>query len=273
VSEFLGLMAAPFAACLVLLGLHVYMGIHVLARGVIFVDLALAQLAALGATAALWAGSELEGDTAWWVSLGVALVGAVFFALTRMREGRIPQEAIIGITYVVAAAAAILGLDRAPHGGEEIKGMLVGSILWVSWPVVGRTAAVYAALGLFHWLFRQRLLLISLEPERARAEGLSLRLWDFAFYASFAVMIALSVPVAGVLLVFSFLIVPAVCGALLAQGVAAQLLVGWGIGLAASVAGCYLSYALDLPTGATVVCTFGVALVGVAVGRWVTACR
>lgn len=266
-SEFLSLMATPFVACLVLVGLHAYMGTHVLGRGVIFVDLALAQLAALGATVALLAGYTLEGRAAYGFALLFALLGAGLFALTRTRRERIPQEAIIGITYVVASAASILAVDRAPHGAEHIKGLLVGSILWVTWPEIGRIAAVYTGLGLFHWVFRRRFLQISFDTEQARLEGVSLRLWDFIFYASFGMMITLSVPVAGVLLAFSFLIVPAVCGALFSDQTRSQLFVGWGIGLAVSVVGCGLSYWLDLPTGATVVCTFGLVLLILASAR------
>ncbi len=258
-SDFMSLMVAPFAACLVLVGLHAYMGIHVLARGVIFVDLALAQLVALGATVALLAGFTLEGNAAYGFSL--------LFALTRTRRERIPQEAIIGITYVVASAASILAVDRAPHGAEHIKGLLVGSILWVTWPTIARIVAVYMGLGLFHWVFRRRFLQITLDTERARLEGISLRLWDFIFYASFGLMITLSVPIAGVLLVFSFLIVPAVSGALFSNRIGPQLFIGWGIGVAVSVIGCGLSYRLDLPTGATVVCTFGLVLLILASAR------
>lgn len=259
-SDFLSLMMAPFVACLVLVGLHAYIGIHVLARGVIFVDLALAQFAALGATVALLAGYALEGGVAYGVSLLFALLGAGLFALIRTRREHIPQEAIIGITFVVASAASILAVDQAPYGAEHIKGLLVGSILWVTWPTIALIAAAYAALGLFHWVFRRRFLQISLNPEQAWQEGISMRLWDFIFYASFGLMITLSVPIAGVLLVFSFLIVPAVSGALFSNRTGPQLLIGWGIGLAVSMAGCGLSYGLDLPTGATVVCTFGLVL-------------
>ncbi len=266
-SDFLSLMAAPFVGCLVLVGLHAYMGIHVLARGVIFVDLAIAQLAALGATVALLVGYTLEGKAAYGFSLLFVLLGAGFFALIRTRHERISQEAIIGITFVVASAASILAVDRAPHGAEHIKGLLVGSILWVTWPTIARTAAVYMGIGFLHWIFRRRLLQISRDPERAQREGVSLRLWDFVFYASFGVMIVLSVPIAGVLLVFSFLIVPAVCGALFSNRTRAQLFVGWGIGLAGSMVGCGLSYQLDLPTGATVVCTFGLVLLILAATR------
>jgi len=257
-SEFLLFMSAPFAACLVLVGIHAYLGLHVLQREVIFVDLALAQVAALGSTLAFLFGYELGSTLAYFFSLGATFLGAAVFSLTRIRKGRIPQEAIIGIVYAVSAAAGILTLDRAPHGAEHLKDLLVGSILWVSWLDVAKTGSIYACVGLFHWIFRRRFLAISFGEVEER--GWSVRLWDFLFYASFGFVITSSVQIAGVLLVFSFLIVPAVCAALFADGIGARLAIGWSVGFVVSAVGCSLSYLADLPTGATVVCTFGLAL-------------
>src|SRR5512134_2757818 len=205
-------MLAPLVACMVIVAIHSYLGLHVIAREVIFVDLALAQMAALGATVATLAGLHPESpwSIAW--ALGFTTVGAALFAITRQGgegKSRVPHEAIIGIVYVVASAAAILVADRSPRGGEAIKDILVGSLLWVTWPAILKMAAVYAALGLFHYLLRHRFLTISFEPEAALANGWRIRWWDFWFYLSFGVVITLSVPIAGVLLVFSFLVVPA----------------------------------------------------------------
>lgn len=265
--DFLIFMAAPFAACLVMVGIHAYLGIHVLARGVIFVDLALAQIAALGRTLAFLAGYELDSWEAYFLSLAAAFIGAAVFSLTRLRQRQIPQEAVIGIAYAVAAAAGVLAIDRAPHGAEHLKDLLVGSILWVTWPKVLEVSGLYALVGFFHWIFRERFLVISLDEGEAMRRGWSVRFWDFIFYASFGLVITRSVQIAGVLLVFSFLIVPAVCGTLLAQRLSWRLGVGWGVGFAASALGCSLSYALDLPTGAAVVCTFGAVLVALGLGR------
>jgi zinc/manganese transport system permease protein len=244
-----------------LVGIHAYLGIHVLRRGVIFVDLALAQMAALGATLAVFFGHEQGTAAAYAFALGATFLGAGIFSVVRMRRTRIPQEAIIGIVYAVSAAAGILAMDRAPHGAEQLKSMLVGSILWVTWPTVLRTAAIYAVVGLLHWFFRERFLLISRDEKAAASRGVHVRAWDFLFYATFGFVITISVPIAGVLLVFSFLIVPAVCGTLFSTSVAGELAVGWTVGFVASALGCLLSYATDLPTGATVVCTFGLVLV------------
>ncbi|MBI2370468.1 MAG: metal ABC transporter permease [Deltaproteobacteria bacterium] len=200
-------MLKPFLACLVIPGIHAYLGIHVISREEIFVDIALAQLAALGATVAFLFGHDLQGAMASLYALGFSFVGAAVFSVTRSREGRVPQEAVIGIVYAISAAAAILVIDRAPQGAEHIKSMLVGSILTVSWPEILSAAGLYLVLGGFHWAFRRPFLQISFSPGEAQARGLHIRLWDFLFYASFGVVVTVSVRMAGVLLVFSYLVV------------------------------------------------------------------
>lgn len=254
----------PFLTCLVLTGIHVYLGLHVLARGVIFVDLALAQLAALGITVAFLAGHPLQSDAAYWYALSFTVGGALLFSVSRMRRAPVPQEAIIGIVYVVSAAAAVLVVDRAPQGSEHIKQLLVGNILTVTPTEVGALAILYAVVGAIHWAVRRPLLQISFDPEAALREERWTRGWDFLFYASFGVVVTSSVRIAGVLLVFSYLIVPAVVGALLTSSAAGRLLLGWGFGFLVSVVGLTASYLWDLPTGATVVTTFGAFLGAVA---------
>jgi zinc/manganese transport system permease protein len=260
----LDILWAPFLACLVLTGIHVYLGLHVLARGVIFADLALAQVAALGITVAYLAGHSIQSPAAYWYALAFAVAGAALLAASRTRRATIPQEAIIGIVYVVSAAAAILVVDRAPQGSEHIKQLLVGSILTVTPGEVGALAALYAALGALHWAIRRPLLAISLDPDAARAAGRSVVLWDVVFYVSFAVVVTSSVRLAGVLLVFAYLIIPAAVGALLATSVAARLAVGWSVGVLVSAAGLLAAYRWDLPTGASVVTAFGVLIAGAA---------
>lgn len=258
--ELLQFLLASFVVSLVLTGIYAYLGIHIVERGVIFVDLALAQIAAFGTTIAFLAGFELHGPMAYVWSLGFTIIGAGIFTLTRTRQSRIPQEAIIGIVYAVSAAGAILAMSHAPEGAEHIKDMLVGNIVTVSWSEVGTIALISALVGLFHYLFRRPFLLISLDPEMASTEGYSLRLYDFLFYLSFGVVVTISVAVAGVLLVFSYLIVPSVCAMLFAERVGPRLLIGWTTGTLVSAAGVALSFLLDLPTGATIVCTFSVVL-------------
>lgn len=261
IAEKLILLAAPFGACLVLTGIHCYLGIHVVSRGVIFVDLALAQIAALGTTIALLSGHELNSQTAYFYSLGFTFVGAAIFALARFREERIPQEAVIGIVYAICSAGAILILDRAPHGHEAIKAMLVGSVLFVTWPVVLKTAAIYIAVGILHFVLRKKFMLISTDLPRARAEGLWIRWWDFLFYITFGFVVTSSVQIAGVLLVFTYLVVPAVCAMLFLDSILPRLILGWALGFAGSILGLYASAQWDLPTGASVVVTFGMILI------------
>jgi zinc/manganese transport system permease protein len=260
-SEFLQLMLKPFLACLILTGIHAYLGLHVVERGVIFVDLALAQIAAFGATVGFLLGFGLHSTAGYFISLGFAFVGAAVFALTRLRKPIVPQEAFIGIVYALAAAASILVLSRAPEGGEELKALLVGHVLFVEGAEIGKIFLLYSFIGVVHWMVRKPLLAISQNSEQAFARGVKVRWWDFLFYASFGVVVTSSVEMAGVLLVFSFLIVPAVCGVLLAKTISRRLLVGWLVGTLTSVAGVTASYVWDLPTGATVVCAFGVCLI------------
>ncbi len=260
-GDFITYMTAPFAICLVLTGIHTYLGTHVLAREIIFVDLALAQIAALGTTMAFLIGYAIDSSQAYWISLLFTFGGAAIFSLSRMSERDVPQEAIIGITYVVACAIAVLAVDKAPHGAEHIRYLLVGSVLWVTWQEVVNTALIYAVIGLFHYIYRYRFILISTDPQRARREGINLRVWDFLFYASFGFVITSSVRIAGVLLVFSFLIVPSVISALFTKNLAKRLLIGWSVGFVVSAFGSGLSYIFDMPTGATIVVTFGAVLV------------
>jgi zinc/manganese transport system permease protein len=263
----LQLLAAPFAACLVLAGIHCYLGLHVVSRGVIFVDLALAQVAAFGGAVALLAGFELDSGPAYLLSLGFALLGAAVFAVGRFRDERIPQEAIIGITYAVASAAAILLLDRSAHGGEEIKAMLLGNILFVDWLLVGKTLLIYAAVGVVHFCLRERFFLISSDIAEARRRGWRIWWWDLIFYATFGLVVTSSVRIAGVLLVFAYLVVPAACAVLFFRTVAARLAAGWMLGFLGSVAGLLLSVRGDLPTGASIVAVFGVLMLLAAVIR------
>lgn len=267
-SDMLVFMAAPFVACLILTGIHCYLGLHVVTRGVIFVDLALAQVAALGTTVALLFGFELKSGGAYYFSLGFTFIGAAVFALARFREERVPQEAIIGIVYAVCSATAILVLDRAPHGHEAIRAMLVGSILYVTWPGILKTFLIYVGVGLIHFFLRKKFLLISLDVEEAWNRGLSVRWWDFVFYVTFGFVVTSSVQIAGVLLVFSYLVVPAVCAVLFVERIFPRLLLGWALGFVASVFGMLVSTRWDLPTGASIVSSFGLVLIVCALLAW-----
>jgi zinc/manganese transport system permease protein len=254
-------LLAPFVASLILTGIHAYLGVHVVERGVIFVDLALAQIAALGATVAIVAGMDPHGQGAYWISLAFTFLGAAIFAMARTRRGHIPQEAFIGIAYSVASAMAILLMSKATGETEHLKDMLVGNILAVSWPEVRRTAILYALVGAFHYVFRKKFLMISMNQDKAETFGFNVRFWDFLFYASFGFVVTSSVAIAGVLLVFCYLIVPSVGAMLFADRIGPRLAIGWTMGTLVSALGCYLSVQLDTPTGATIVVTFGGVLV------------
>jgi zinc/manganese transport system permease protein len=260
-------LLAPFIASLILTGIHAYLGVHVVERGVIFVDLSLAQIAALGTTIAVLYGIEPHGEGAYIVSLIFTFIGAAVFSTIRGRRARIPQEAIIGICYAVASAAAILAMSKSTEQTEHLKEMLVGNILTVTWLEVAKTAVLYGAVGAFHYIFRRKFLMISMHPEQAEAEGINIRLWDFLFYASFGFVVTSSLAIAGVLLVFCYLIVPSVGAMLYAKNVGPRLAIGWTMGTLVSALGVYLSLYIDLPTGATIVCTFGIVLILMAVMR------
>jgi len=254
----------PLVALCVLPAALVYFGLHVVGRGIIFVDLALAQIAALGIATAVLMGADPEhGKLPYVLAIAFTIAGAALFSLTRFRHPRVPHEAIIGIIYIVAAAAATMVLSHTAAGDEEIKNLLVGNILLVSKGEVIRTALLYAVVGAFHYALRKKFHLISFEPEEAERQGLKVRLWDFLFYATFGLVVTSFVRIAGVYLVFSYLIVPAVCGALLSSRAAIRLAIGWAVALTAGLAGLVLStewQSMDLPTGPTIVCTFGLLL-------------
>ncbi|MEZ5317904.1 MAG: metal ABC transporter permease [Vicinamibacterales bacterium] len=260
-------LAAPIAASLIIAGIHAYLGLHVVERGVIFVDLSLAQIASLGAAIGVFLGYDPHAPAIYWMSLAFTLVGALIFAMIKGHEADIPQEAIIGISYAVASAAVILVMSQSTGESEHLRDMLVGNILAVQWPEVWLTAGVYAVLGAFHFVFRKRFLEISLDARGAEARGIPVRFWDFLFYASFGFVVTRSVAIAGVLLVFCYLIVPSVGAMLWAKRIGSRLAIGWVMGVVVSMLGMYFSVQFDLPTGAAIVCTFGLVLIVMALTR------
>ena len=240
----LGLLAAPFAAGLVVLATHVPLGITVLRRGIIFIDLAVAQVAALGVIVAGLAHLEEDwGGFGAQLAAGIAALAAAA-ALTYC-ERRWPdiQEALIGLLFVFAAAAGIVLLAGNPHGGEHLRDLLAGQILWAGWGQIGVVAALSAVvLAGRAWLAR-----------RGGGEG-------FAFYALFAVAVTASVQLVGVLLVFASLIAPAVATS--AMSGRRRLVVAYLAGAAGYALGLGLSLRADLPAGAVVVCCLGLIAIG-----------
>ncbi len=259
--NFLAVMALPLLACLLLVLMLPALGRHVLARGVIFVDLALAQIAALGQSVAFLLGADPHDPSTYYWSFGFTLLGAALFSFLWDREHSVLQEAFIGISFAVATAATLLLLSTAPHGAEHVSGALSGEALgWVTWRDIAIMAALFAIVGAFLYARRRTLMRCSEDPRGARRDGVSVKRWDFLFYAAFGLVVTSSVKVAGVLAVFSYLIVPIVCSTLLGRRGRAQLAWGWVIGFVISALGAVLSYAKDWPMGATIVCLFGVTV-------------
>ncbi len=255
----------PIVACVLLPWLLVYLGLHVVQRGIIFIDIAMAQMASLGICLAVLLRLDLQSNATFAIALGFTLVGAAIFSVTGKRASEIPQEAVIGISYVVAAAAAVLMLSRAAEGDEQIKQMLVGNILLVTPAEVWKAFGLFLVVGVLHFILRKNFLLVSFQRAVAYEQGLRVRWWDFLFYAAFGLVVTSFVRIAGVLLVFSYLIVPAVCGINLAGTLRTRLLIGWIVSLIGGVAGLYFSFYWDLPSGAAIVCTFGALLILVAI--------
>jgi zinc/manganese transport system permease protein len=262
------LLLWPFLAGLVLAGIHAWFGLHVLARGVVFVDLSLAQVAALGLTVAILAGHSVHSEAGYWYAFAFALGGAILFALARPYETALQQEAVIGIVYAVSASLGVLALDRAPQGAEHIKQLLIGSILTVTPQEVAHLALLYAAIGAVHVAFRQPLIEVSFNPRLAAANRRRMFFWDVVFYGSFALVVTSSVRIAGVLLVFSYLIVPAALAGLLTASLRDRLLIAWALGAALTAAGLHASWTWDLPTGPAIVTAFGAATALTVLGLW-----
>jgi zinc/manganese transport system permease protein len=262
-------MLPAFCECLVLVGIHSYLGIHVIKRKVVFVDLAFAQIAALGTLIGFLFGIHPHTPASFAFAIALTAMGATVFSLSRFRHSKVPQEAIIGLVYAIAAAMTILVIDKAPHGAEHLKEILTGAILWVKWKSIFTAAVVYSAIGLFHYAFRDKFLLISEDPERAWESGVNVRLWDFLFYLSFGIVITLSVDVAGVLIVFVFLVAPAILVMIITDNLKAQLFLGWGLGVMVTTLGLLLAYVMDLSTGPAVIATYGVSMLIVAVAVYI----
>lgn len=269
-SGVLQFLAAPFAACLVVVAALGYFGLHVLRREIIFVDLALAQIAALGTVIGFIFGHQPGSAGSLGYALTTTVLGAAVLSLTRTRDPRVPQEAIIGLTYVVASAATILVADRAPEGAEHIKELLAGAVIWVTWPTVGKALAVCVLVGAFHWAFRRRFAAISEDPEAVAERGVSLALWDFLFYASFGLVIVVAVEIAGVLMVFAYLVGPALVALATTRSWIGAAGVAWTIGAVASALGLAASYAWDFPAGPAIVCILGLVLLAFAGWRLLT---
>jgi len=234
---------------------HTYLGLHVLARGIIFVDLALAQIAALGVSVAFLLGYHAHGIEAQAFAFAATLITALAFTGLYRIPSKTAREVTIGCVYIVATALSLVILSQTTQGMEELKSLLNGNILWVQWKDISLVAIAYGLLVVLHGFQRKRFYAQSLNKDSTVRPSLW---WEFLFFASFAVVITLAVNIAGILLVFAFLIIPGFSASLLVGSFGARLLLGWGLGLAGSVAGLWISFVADLPVGATVVSLLGV---------------
>ena len=268
-NDFLTFMGAPMAACILLTLVYTYFGCYVLKRGVIFIDLSLAQLAALGTTVAFFMHLELDSPGSLALSLLFIVAASLFFSFTRNLDSNVPLEAIIGIVYVVSASVALLLASQMPHGTEHLNSILNGSILWVNWGGVLKIFCVIVIVGGLHWMMRARFkehfeTYIKIGGKRSRDW-----VWEFLFYSTLGLVIVFSVRTAGVFLIFTFLIIPAVCGALFSQSIVKQYILGSILGIVISLVGLFFSFFLDLPTGATLVCAFGMLFLSSLCLRWI----
>jgi len=272
-AEMLSFMALPFAACIVLVGIHGYFGLHVLRRGIIFIDIAMAQVAALGTLAAVVLGRTPEGLAAHWLALGLTAVAAGLFTLTKSSGHKIPQEAVIGVVYAVAISGSLLLAVKLAGGGEHLHDSLDGSILWVGWDDLFHCTWVYALVGIFHWIFRKKFIPLSFDYAGARAGGMNVRLWDFLFYFSLGWVLVHSVEIGGVLLVFAILVLPASISSLMAKDLRVRIVIAWSVGAASCALALFLSWKLDLPSGPAVICVLGAVLLLVGLARKLAGAR
>jgi zinc/manganese transport system permease protein len=267
-GDMMEILFLPFLACGLMTAILSYLGIHVLKREVVFIDIALAQIAALGAILAhLVIGVGQDSLLAQVSALAATFAAAAFFAYARRTVIEIPLEAIIGVTYAIAAGATLFVAGVATGGHVHVQELLAGSILWATWGQVLGAFVMFALVGVCFFLFRGPFNLISEDYERARAERVHVGRWDFLFYALFGVVITLSVRMAGVVVVFAFLIIPATASAMLSTRELPRLMVAWGIGIAASVMGLLSAYRWDYSVGPAVAVFLGLLLILVAVGR------
>ena len=255
-------MFIALTLCLILTGIHTYLGYHVVKRGVIFVDLSLAQVAALGSSVAMLFGWDEEWPLMnYLISLAFTFMGAAFFSFFRKYQEKVSIEAMIGITYAAAISISLLVLEKASTGTEHIKEMLSGTLLTVSWKQTLIIAVVYFGVGLLHVLFRKPLFLISENPDRAKSEGRNLALWDFFFYTTFGIIVTLSVRVAGVLMVFSMLVIPSVASLFCVSGTRAKIIFGWVFGITGCILGLETSLRFDWPAGPSIISVFLLELI------------
>lgn len=249
-ADFLAMQICLIAVVLVL---HTYTGMHIIRRGIIFCDLVLDQLAAFGVVAGIGIGIKYGTPWSYVMAMAATLIGCILLAVVKPQNRLISQEAVIGIMYGMALVASLLLADKLPTGGDDLKNTLVGSMSWVSWPLVWTTSAVYCFLLLFHYVSRSRM--IKFTESSLLVKGRTL--WDFLFFLSQGIITILIVPVAGVLLAYGFLMIPAAIGVMFTRRWKMGLFIGWSSGMAACLLGLFFSYRTDSPYGPSLVLAMG----------------
>jgi zinc/manganese transport system permease protein len=264
--DILQFLLPAFVAFLTLVGIHSYLGIHVLQREIIFIDIALAQVAAVGTTLAhtAWHAEE-HSFVAYLSSLGLTLIAAFFFTKVKKRVTQIPQEAVIGVSYAIAAAGALFIMALSTGSDVHMEHMLTGSILWAGWSDILTCAAVYGGVGIFHYIFRHRFIKVSEDYSQAVKEGINVELWDFLFYATVGLVVTHAVRIAGVLVVFALLVIPATISAMYAESWKNRIIIAYVLGLIVSILGLSFSYVADFSAGPSVVAFLGIALLLAAI--------
>lgn len=253
-SELISFFSVQIVLLAVVLILHTYIGLHIIRRTLIFSDLVLDQLAAFGAMAGIALGIEYGTFDSYLSSMAAVLFGALLLALIKPKSRAIPREAVIGIMYAMALVASLLLGDKISGGGAYVTKTLAGSMLWVTWPLVGVTAGVYVLLLLFHIVFHRQFIDLAERPETVK----NVRFWDFLLFVTQGIITVLIVPIAGVLLAYSFLMIPAAIAAMFTKKWAGAVLLGWSIGFIACLIGLCSSYYFNLPYGPSLVLSLGV---------------
>ena len=267
--ETIKFMLPPFIAAFIIVGMHAYLGIHVIKRGIIFVDLAFAQIAALGAIVCLLFNLSAKSGYNYYFSFGFILIGSLIFSFVKSGNKQIPKEAIIGIVYGLSLAIAMVIADKISGGGEHIREILTGNILWVNWSIILKILITYIVIAVIHFFARKKFTAITNDYASKNSLNRSASLWDFLFFITFGIVITLSVPIAGVLLVFSFLIIPATISVIFAKSWKGQIAIGWIVGVLSILLGFWYSYVYNAPSCPAVICILGIFLILIYIFKFI----
>ena len=256
-KETLLFLATPIAASVLLAGVLGYFGTHILTRGIIFIDIAIAQIAALGTMIGLLLGFAEESAGVQLLSYGFTMIVIGSFAFLRTRQSVIPAEAVIGIIYCLGLALALLLAERIPGGSNYITKTITGNILWVTWDKVFIIALLFAGIGLIHLVFGAKFISLSEICRINPSLQLKDKLYSLLFYTTFCIVVVKSVQIGGIFLVFTLLIAPSVASSLYFQSWKSRLVWSWVIGIFGTVSGIFLSYSLNVSNGPAIVVLLG----------------